>query len=199
MDSNENNANRPSWDSNRIMGVSAVFISLLSLFAVIYQSFLAREENDLMRIQQSASVLPYLSHWKSDGVGEFKLVIANKGVGPAFIKKVAFSATNYNTGDSIVFDNSDDWVSYMLQHSELFHSVKWTTTTFTTHSMLSQQEISQVFVISYDRESRGNLNGQLREEYAKFNVHFDITYEDVYGAAWRFNSKDAIPEKIPIK
>ena len=53
-----NQSNRTERDTNRIMGMAAIFISVLSMVAVIYQSYLAREDNELTRIQQSASVLP---------------------------------------------------------------------------------------------------------------------------------------------
>ncbi|WP_431137908.1 hypothetical protein, partial [Psychroserpens mesophilus] len=70
------------------MSTSALFISVISLIALLYQSYLAREENRLTQMQQSASVLPHLNQWYSEYDNNFKFVIGNKGVGPAFIDNV---------------------------------------------------------------------------------------------------------------
>jgi len=48
---------------------------------------LSREENELIRKKQSASILIYLSEWFSNTQSEFKITYGNRSVGPAFKKK----------------------------------------------------------------------------------------------------------------
>lgn len=181
------------WDSNRITGIAAIFISILSMIAVIYQSYLAREENDLIRIQQSASVLPYITSWSSDIEGEFKFVIGNKGVGPAFIKDVRISLIDSQSKDSIIFNNSDHLIAYMEARSNLLDTTPGYTGTFRPNMLLSQGEVKEIFVYQHNNRDQAQL---LRSAIGSFGVTFSITYEDVYGAVWIYNSNDNAPRKI---
>ena len=89
-----------TWTTDKIMSTSALFISVLSLVGLMYQSYLAREENKLIQMQQSASVLPYLNQWYSEYDNSFKLILGNKGVEPAFIKDVRIILDSTKTFDN---------------------------------------------------------------------------------------------------
>lgn len=69
---------RINWTSDKIMSTSALFISVILLIALLYQSYLAREENRLNQRQQSANVLPYLSQLYSEYDDKFKSVFESK-------------------------------------------------------------------------------------------------------------------------
>ena len=181
------------WTADRMMGIAAIFISVLSMFSVIYQSYLSREENELIRIQQSATVLPYLSDWFIQTEGKFKVVIGNKGVGPAFIKEVQFTAIDLETKDSVFFNNSDQLSAFMEQQSVLLDTIPFVGSTFRANMLLSQNETKELFVYSYDTHNQGRL---IRKEYQKFSVSYTIVYEDVYGTAWILHSKGDAPVKI---
>ena len=64
-----------------LLGISATFLSLAALIVSIFQTQIARE-------QQQASVWPYLQTQKSHVDDEFSLNLENDGVGPAIIKNV---------------------------------------------------------------------------------------------------------------
>ncbi|KEO72274.1 hypothetical protein [Anditalea andensis] len=86
----ENRDNSKFWkDSNRLLSFSAMFISAVTLFILIYQTSLATKQFDLEQKQQLASVMPYLlvatSYMSED---EFTVTVENLGIGPAFIKNV---------------------------------------------------------------------------------------------------------------
>ena len=69
-------------DTDRIVGGTAMFIAVISLVAVVYQTY-------LMRQAQHASVLPYLTLrvMANNDVGS-SLWIRNTGIGPALIEDV---------------------------------------------------------------------------------------------------------------
>ena len=180
-------------DTNRIMGMAAIFISILSVIAVIYQSYLAREENELIRIQQSASVLPYLMSWSSDIEGQFKFIIGNKGVGPAFIKEVEIVVLDNKSQDSLIFNNSDLLIAYIEEHSTLLDTTPGYTGTLRPDMLLSQDEIKEIVVYSY---TPPNQVRDIRNAFESFDVNFKITYEDVYGSTWIYNSNEAAPRKL---
>ncbi|WP_299364398.1 hypothetical protein [Winogradskyella sp.] len=116
---------RIKWTTEKIMSSSALFISVISLIALLYQSYLAREENKLMQKQQSASVLPYLSQWISNSSEGHQIVIGNKGVGPAFIEKVELSINSEYS-----FNNTDDLFTHILKANKGMDSINYLTSTF---------------------------------------------------------------------
>ena len=72
------------WSSDRWLSLVAIIASMGTLFTIVYQTNLIRQE-------QYASVLPYLEMWNSNPGREgetYKYVLMNNGIGPAFIKEV---------------------------------------------------------------------------------------------------------------
>lgn len=114
---NNNHPKQSTWDGDKMMSMAAIFISILSMLAITYQSYLVREENEMMRIQQSATVLPYLSQSFDNTKGGITFSIKNKGVGPAFIKKVEFKAIDPETKDSLVFSTIHEVRQFIKQKS----------------------------------------------------------------------------------
>ena len=84
------NPEKPKFwkNSNLLLSFSAIFISVVSLSILIYQTRLAAKQFELEQKQQLASVMPYLQIWKNNYKDGFSITIENFGVGPAFIKSV---------------------------------------------------------------------------------------------------------------
>lgn len=165
------------------------------MIAVIYQSYLAREENKLMLIQQSATVLPYLDSWYSNIGNEYKFVIENKGVGPAFIKDVKFIGIDTNQ-DTLTFNSSHKLLEFIDKQSKVFDSISVTKSSFKTNMLLSPNEEIAYYIFSFDSE---NNKRRFRKEFYKFYAGFKITYEDVYGAVWILDTEKGYPEKLNIE
>jgi hypothetical protein len=175
----EKNNSKIKWSSEKVMSISALFVSAISLFALFYQLNLAREENELIRKEQKASVLPHLSQWYSTTESQFRIVFGNRGVGPAFIKKV-----DLVLNDSIRFDNTDDAIRYVYQHMGPVENIQPNMSTFTDGRVIPAGE--EVLVISINN-SKDQL---LFQQYlAKNTLDFEIIYEDVYGTRWSLNNK----------
>jgi hypothetical protein len=170
-----------NWTTDKIMSTSALFISVISLIALLYQSYLAREENKLIQKQQSASVLPYLNQWQSNYNGEFKLIIGNKGVGPAFINKVEIVLDSTKT-----FDNTDDLFNEIFKTTEGFDTIPHTTSTLISGFVLPANEDIKIIEI----KDYNNIL-KFQKELINRNISFKITYSDVYGTQWLLsNFKD---------
>jgi hypothetical protein len=67
------------WDTDRIVGVTAIAIGVFSLFVTVYQTYLTRQA-------QSASVLPYLAFGVTSNDQGAHMTLRNDGVGPARIE-----------------------------------------------------------------------------------------------------------------
>jgi len=190
---NNNQTTKTMQDTNRIMGIVAIFISILSMIAVIYQSYLAREENELMRIQQSATVLPYLDHWYSNVGEEYKFVLENKGVGPAFIKEVQFIGIDLKSKDSLFFNSSNQLYAFLKQQSTFLDSIPAINSPVYTNTLLSPSEKREFFTFSFTND---NQKKRFRKEYYKYNAGYKIIYEDVYGTSWMLSSEKNHPVKL---
>lgn len=163
-----------NWTSDKIMSTSALFISVISLIALLYQSYLAREENKLIQKQQSASVLPYLNQWYSEYNDSFKLIIGNKGVGPAFVKKVKIVLDSTKT-----FNNTSTFFNEIFKTTHGLDTIPYVTSTLISGFVLPANEDIKIIEI----EEKNNID-TFKQIFNSLNISFAITYEDVYGTSW---------------
>lgn len=180
-----------NWSAEKVMSISALFVSAISLFALFYQLNLAREENELIRKQQSASVLPHLSQWFSNTSGGFKIIFGNKGVGPAFIKEVKLEmkdTTFYNTDHLI-----NDLLHRIYRKDSV--SIPASTSTFSDGYVLPANETIEIIVIKKPEHIK-----VFREFLNNSDLEYTITYADVYGSEWSLSNRDSdSPYPVPKK
>lgn len=170
-----------NWTSDKIMSTSALFISVISLIALLYQSYLAREENKLIQKQQSASVLPHLNQWYSNSNEKFQLVIGNKGVGPAFITNVELSLDSIHK-----FDNSDDLFKTLFKSKKELDTIPYISSTLIKGFVLPANDVINVIEI----HGQNNIR-TFGIVIARTDIQYKITYEDVYGTSWLLSSEEA--------
>lgn len=171
---------RINWTNEKILSVSALFISMISLIALIYQSYLAREENKLNQKQHSASVLPYLNQWQSDYDNTYRFIIGNKGVGPAFIEDVEINLNN-----TYKFDNSDDLFKHIFKNTKGLDTMPFSTSTLIKGFVLPANDKINILEIQY----RNNSNF-IRKALSSNDIKFKIVYKDVYGTKWMLSNDD---------
>lgn len=171
-----------TWTTDKIMSTSALFISVLSLVGLMYQSYLAREENKLIQMQQSASVLPYLNQWYSEYDNSFKLILGNKGVGPAFIKDVWIILDSTKT-----FDNTNALFNEIFKTSKGFDTIPHITSNLVNGFVLpANQDIKLI-----ELEQKQNIDA-FKNVLNEKQIAYKIVYEDIYGTQWQLsNSNDS--------
>ena len=182
----EKPSKRIDWSAEKVMSLSALFVSAISLFALFYQLNLAREENELIRKEQKASVLPHLSQWFSNSSEEFKITFGNRGVGPAFIKRV-----NIVIGDSLEFDNTDDVFRFVFDSTKGLDSLPFSSSTFKKGYVLPANQHVDIITIKNKNARR------FFQQFMKTNtLDYEVIYEDVYGTRWSLSNKK--DENIPV-
>lgn len=162
------------WTTDKIMSTSALFISVISLIALLYQSYLAREENRMIQKQQSASVLPHLHQWYSDNGNNFKLIVGNKGVGPAFIKNVEIVLDSSQT-----FHNTNDLFDEIFRTTKGLDTIPYVFSNLLNGFVLTANETINLIEINQEN----NIN-RFKQGLSTRTILFKITYEDVYGTQW---------------
>lgn len=181
-----------SWNTNKIMSASALFISVISLIALLYQSYLAREEYKLINKQQSANVLPYLSQSSNNDAYGFSFIFENKGVGPAFINDVQMKYTSEDK-EVLEFEDSADFFSEVFNKIKALDTVRYNFSSFTKGYVLpSNKEIAIIEIIN-PKNSRLFLNSLREKKFA-----YKIIYSDIYGQQWYISETNNTPQKINL-
>ena len=170
-----------NWNADKIMSTAALFISVISLIALLYQSYLSREENKLIQKQQSANVLPYLNQWVSEYENNYRIVMGNKGVGPAFITKVEIVMDSTKT-----FRNSDDLFHELFLSNKALDTIPYVTSSLIKGFVLPANETIYLLEVS------GTKNIQLvKNLIEEKEITFSITYKDVYGTTWILSNRES--------
>lgn len=184
----DNPSKKIRWTPEKVMSSSAVLISLVSLVALFYQLNLAREENELIRKQQSASVLPHLSLGFSTGPSRYVVSFVNKGVGPAFIKSVDFHLKGGRK-----FQRSDlfyNHVNDMILEAE-GRNVASSTYSFEKGEVIPANQEVDIFATRGEEPTRLFL-----KHFNTMDWGYTVVYEDVYGARWRLDEENNFPVAI---
>ena len=179
-----------NWTTDKIMSTSALFISVISLIALLYQSYLAREENKLIQMQQSASVLPHLNQWYSNYNNTFKFVVGNKGVGPAFIDEVEIALDSEHK-----FNNTKDLFDYIFKNNKVLDTIPYTYSTLVEGFVLPANEQIDILEIKNAKHIQ-----PIRDALNNENIIYKIVYKDVYGSKWVLTSDNTngTSTNIPI-
>lgn len=177
-----------NWTPEKVMSSSAVVISLVSLVALFYQLNLAREENDLIRKQQSASVLPHLSFAYSTSSQRYQISVVNKGVGPAFVTEAEFVLNGTET-----FGRSDllfNRISEIIQEAEGQKAVM-STYSFQKGEVIPANQEMEIL------STRGETPTALFLKYLNsLDWDYSVIYEDVYGAQWKLSRENIFPVAV---
>lgn len=165
------------WNSDKIVSLSAIFISLLTLGVFVYQT-------NLIRKQQHMSVYPFLGYGVGGaGTGNNKLIMNNTGIGPALIKKIdiQYKDKKFNYIYELANYFSEQDSSLQMQYSDI------------TEGMLISINDSKVLMATHN-----DLEDKL---YNLLTDDFDliVEYESVYGDRWKVTSKDQPGFGMPVK
>ncbi len=189
------------WDTDRIVGISAMLVGLGSMVIVIYQTALIRE-------QAKASVLPYLMIAYNSGDTGAYIALRNVGLGPARIERVSVRHAGR------VFDG-DPFAYYVTLSDAKFPADKvyrdrvlpgMLIPSGTTLQMLGSVNPRQMdsellrtfaFVAVQDPvPSHGVTAAPPAGGAAADKAVLEIDYASVYGERWRVRSDRVVPEPL---
>lgn len=166
-------------NTNLILSLSAITISLFTLFILIYQSHLLSRQFELAQKQQFASVLPYLEMGPSFGMDYFRFLIMNTGIGPAFIKDVFI----YENGEKYQLDLYG-YVSEFSTPDDSLGSIRYS-------SLFSGRVIqpgTEFLLIASDESVQ---DAQMLRNFFMKREHFMlvIEYASVFNERWIIDSR----------
>lgn len=168
------------WNVDKIIGLSAIFISVMTLFVLMYQT-------SIMREQQRLSVFPHLSLNNSGtGTSNFSFVLHNNGIGPAFVESVCV----IHKGKRYEMDIPNFLNKHIPQSDSidnLFHS-----NIYPGMLIPAGTEIG-VLQIDNSQEDADKLY-KLFKELSNDGFDFELIYKSIYNERWMLNGNT--PEKL---
>jgi len=177
-----------NWNTNRVVSVSALVTSAITVMALVYQSNLVRKQNEIIQKEQLASVMPYLVMRleKCDG-NSFGLTLSNKGLGPAFIDEV-----------NIIYNDTTYKMPLLQFYLDVLkienkNGIEMRYTDIRPKSMLSANDKMEIFTFSTSQEEAI----QLLEPFATMDATIEIKYSSIYEQTWKMKNMRVL--HIPIK
>jgi len=169
------------WNSDKIISICAILISLMTLSVLIIQTKIIHE-------QQRNSVLPYLelTHYNTSGPN-YAFVLSNDGVGPAFIESVKI----FHLDSTYEYDLP----TFLYQNFREMDSIR-----NIYHSNISPGRLLPAGEKLKMIEIRNSLpNAQkLMTLFSKIDsaTTLEITYRSIYNDKWMISSDSEAPFEI---
>lgn len=175
--------------TDRLLGISAMIISILTLVIFIYQT-------DIMRVQSKLSVKPRLDFTTNQGGNDslvtFQEVLENKGLGPAIIDSIyyVYNGKHFEMDTESFFQEEFPKLleyGYLSQHSTLG---KGTT--------LTPNEERSLFVYRLPVSKVDSVYAYLGIDNIDdipfvMEAKYTSIYEDEY---WQVNNNESVPKKL---
>ena len=177
------------WTGDKLLGVSAIIISLSTLFVFVYQT-------NLIRKQQYMSVYPHLNLTNyNSGSLNYKYILKNEGVGPAFIKEIHVKEKNGQVHESLlayVDSKIADEDSVSIHYSDIYVGRLLSAGDEVILFGLSDNGYLKSYNLPENTVDGANL---LREVLNHDSLDVEIVYESIYGERWSIDSHSYSPVK----
>lgn len=181
-------AKKIKWNSDKILGISAMSISFITLVIFIYQTNLMGKQNYL-------SILPYLSISTSDNSANntFAITLDNYGVGPAILESATLS---YQGKNEDLSDYDNELLKYLRAKAPVLDSIKAISySTVDKGIAIPAGEKYNVLTI-YSSEKDYKLYKSTLEALLQNGLYFEIIYKSIQEEHWRINNVTQGPEKL---
>ena len=176
------------WNSERLLSLSAMSISFITLLIFIYQTNLMSKQNYL-------SILPYLdmSVTRNRGDHIFELNLKNHGVGPAIIESVIMEYRGKRY-DLVDFEN--DLFIFLLTKVPVLDSIKNASTSTLDKGMAIPANSSyNVLRIEDSPEGYELIVGSL-DNLLENGLDYEIVYKSIQNERWLIHHNSQGPEQL---
>lgn len=175
------------WTSEKLLSLSALLVSLLTLVVFVYQTRLIQK-------QQYMSVYPHLvlSNFYSGSLN-YKYALINQGIGPAIIQKIEVRDSSGKSYESITdylitkISKSD---SIWIYNSDIYEG----------RFIPAEQEIALFGMVDQEETEMMNLPpntidgaNYLAELLNSDDLLIEITYKSIYDESWTISNQADVP------
>jgi hypothetical protein len=176
------------WNSDKIVSLSAMSISFITLVIFIYQTNLMSKQNYL-------SILPYLQISTSNDSekNSFSLDIKNHGVGPAIIESVIIYYNN-EKHDLKEYDNY--FYNFLKSEMPVLDSIKFFSTASLNKGIAIPANSNYNVFKVYNSEKDYKLLNSSIENLLRQGLRYEITYRSIQDERWIIHSNSEGPQKL---
>ena len=176
------------WNSEKLLGISAMTISFITLMIFIYQTNLMRKQNYL-------SILPYLSLSTSNSPvdSRFSLTLENHGVGPAIIESVKLK---HNEKVYDLADYNYEVLTFLKAKKPLLDSIKVISYSTLDKGMAIPVNDSYSILEVVGSETDYLLLKNSLDELLETGLRFEIIYRSIQNERWMITNDTQGPEKL---
>ncbi len=176
-------------NTDRILGISAMLISILTLAIFVYQT-------NIMRVQSKLSVKPRLDFTTNQGGTDslivFQEVLENKGLGPAIIDTIYINYKEQHYAMDIESFLKDQFpklleYGYLSQHATLGQG-----------TTLTPDEERSLFVYKLPAENLESVFDYLGiSDIDNVPFDFEVIFTSIYeDEKWLVSNNESVPAKI---
>lgn len=175
-------------NTDKIIGLSAMLISLLTLVIFIYQTNIIREQSRL-------AVAPRLAFNSSldtpDSISYFSFHLVNQGLGPAIIESIDIIHEEKRFKLDFRFFFKKEFPEFEKYGSIIQNMI------ISTGTAISEKDGIKFVTYAFKSENTKELLKYLKvEDEDKKPFEIEVIYSSIYGDQWKINS---IIEGHPIK
>ncbi len=178
----EHNNKISRLDLNSIGTIAALVLSIVAISISVL-------EVTTMRTQQRAEVWPYLQITSSYSADKYRILLENKGVGPALVKSVKMyvdgQLATANNFDNIIVDLVGKENAFSYDVYEVFNP---------DQSVISSQEQIRLFsvpLVNRDKSAGRFLPGIKFAEQSKDRFNITVCYCSIHNDCWTTDVKTA--------
>lgn len=177
-----------NWNSERILSLSAMSISFITLIIFIYQTNLMSKQNDL-------SILPYLQLSTSDNPADnrFSLSLKNHGVGPAIIESVSLE---YNGKRSDLKDYENYLANYLKSIAPALDSINNLDISSLDKGIAIPANTTYLVLDVINSERDYRLITENLQHLEKNGLKYEIVYKSIQNERWKITENSEGPEKL---
>jgi len=176
------------WNTEKILGISAMSISFITLIIFVYQTNLMSKQNYL-------SILPYLQVSTSDNKVEhsYSISILNYGVGPAIIEKATMK---YKGKSYQLKDYNDDIFSFLQAIQPALDSVEVFSSGTLNRGIAIPANATYNLLQVKNSVKYYDLFTQYLYELEQAGLEFEIAYKSIQNEHWMITTTSDGPIKL---
>ncbi|WP_109743132.1 hypothetical protein [Arcicella aurantiaca] len=167
------------WNSDKIVSISAILISLTTMAIYLYQTH-------LMKKQQNAAVMPYIRVMYSFDHDRFEVLVLNEGLGPAFIDEV----NTYYMGKKYEHQDLPDF--FQNEYTKIDSTLSLNYSNISEDMLFTAGKTLWV-VSTKNSEEKAQ---KLYDLFLNNKIEMEITFSSIYGEKWKVRGVSKRPEKI---
>ena len=176
------------WNSERLLSLSAMTISFITLLIFVYQT-------NLMRKQNSLSILPYLMLGTTNDSANstFELNLKNHGVGPAIIE----SATMYYNDEAYqLSDYEDNLQQFLIILDPAFDSLEVFSFATLNKGLAIPAETTYNLLRVTDSSKDYALVTNALQRLIEEGLNYEIVYKSIQNERWLIREDIDEPERL---